>query len=311
MPLKVCVPNRRKGDLIDPMNPVPGFPFSMMDDVEYCADLKKADVIFPDFGSNPFTGEVQAIMAALMREKWFEKYAHKIVFVSLCDFPYYSQTIEEGIKFVLSPLPGKERNKQCNVHAMPIHPCMNDYRVQMDAAYTSHCRVQPKGYRFGFAGQLTGGAQVRFFGGRKWILDLSEGKLKGCMFHRDQCGWAFANEWSAAHKKWMLDMAGCHYGFAPAGASNGPRGWWTMQVGTIPIFTDIELFPFEDEVDWSKLCIQIPHEEKASFDYMSLPIEGPEYDQMRSNVMVFWDEYCWMPKLAKRMGKKIEEHIGK
>ena len=309
--MKVCVPNRRKSKLIDPLNPVDGFPFSMMDDVEYCDDLKKADVIFPDFGGEPYTGEVQAISAAIMHEPWFDLYADKIVWVSLCDFPYFSQVEEKGLKFVLSPLPNKQRNIDCNVHAMPIHPCLNDYSIQMDIAYKNKCRSISKGSRFGFAGQLLGGAQERFFGGRKWILDLSEGRLHSHMFHRNQCGWAFSKSWGVEHRQWMMDMAGVNYGFCPAGASNGPRGYWTMQVGTIPIFTDIEMFPFEDEVDWDLLCIQIPHEKKATFDYMSLPIDGPVYDQMRSNVMAFWDEFCYMPKLAKRMGKKIEEHIGK
>lgn len=306
--MKVCVPNgTQKNEILK--DPVRGFPFSMLPDIEPCADMEAADVLFPDFGGAPYTGEVQVISAAIMREVWYKTYAKKIAWVSLCDFPYFSQVDTEGIKFVLSPLAGRERNKECHVHAMPCHPCQQDYRIQMDSAYTTHCRSLPKGHRFAFIGQLTGGAQTRFFGGRSWILQLSEGRLHEYMMHRDKCGSAWSNTWWGDHRQWMIDMAGARYGFCPAGASNGPRGWWTMQVGTVPIFTDVELFPFEAEVDWSKLCIQIPHDKKLTYDYMSLPIEGPEYDQMRSNCMAFWDEFCWMPKLAARMGEKIKEHV--
>lgn len=302
--MKVCVPTNRKNEILS--DPVAGFPFSWVKGIEPVTDKADADVIFPDFGPKPFTGEVEELSRALEREHWFEPYADKIVWLSICDYPYFSQRFEEGLKLLLSPLQGYRRNRECNVHPLPIHLCHNDYMIQMDRDYTELCRTSEKKHLVGFAGSVTSGASLSMFGGRKWMLQVKE-RLKDRMFLRDKAGWGFSNEWPHNHREWMQRMAECKYGFAPAGASNGPRGYWLMQVGTVPIFTDVEMLPFEDEVDWPSMSITIPHEELVDFDYDSLP-DGNDYIRLRRNAIAFWEHLCWMPNLAKKLMEMICEH---
>jgi hypothetical protein len=279
-----------------------------MKDVEPTTSMREADVIFPDFGPTPYTGEVGAMADAITREAWFKLYSKKIVWVTLCDFPVFSQKVEDGLKFVLSPLPDRQKNLEYHVHAMPIHPCQGDYIIQMDRDYTIECRQRQKKWDFAFIGNVTGGIPNRFFEGRRWLKELHEKNLNGRMYLRDNPGWAFNEHWEADHREWMQRIAEAKYGFAPAGASNGPRGYWTMQVGTVPVFTNIELLPFDTEINWSDAAVIVPKGEALSFKYEDLPVDA-EYTRLRMNAIKLWDEYCWMPNLAKRMGKIIREHV--
>lgn len=277
-----------------------GFPFSWWKDVELVGDLDSADVIFIDFGPTPFTQEVTTLSEAVFNEGWFKDLAHKVVWYSLADFPYFTWGCPSGLKFVLSPLPDREFNKRCNVHPVPLHLCPADFQIQMDRDYTVECRGLDKEYEFGFIGNVTGGIARHMFGGRVWLQELADGPLKGRMFLRNRPGWAFQATWPREHREWMQIMASCRYAFCPAGASTGPRPFWAMQVGCVPIFTDVEHLPFEDEVDWASMSITIPSEHKATFNYDTLPT-GDDYEQMRVNAMAFWDEYCWMPNLAEHL----------
>lgn len=279
--------------------PVRGFPFSLIDHV-VVDTAEEADYIYLWF-PHLSTHAVNAHAKGHMNTPCYQRFKDKYVTWALCDFPEYSLTFG-GTKFLLSPMAGTPKEQNC--HAMPVHPVIDDYRIAMDVGYTAHCRALEKRHEFCFLGQLDD-FPYKKYGGREWMKDVQKVVGKDHFFLRSRHKNAVSDQgWGEAHREWMLRVAEAKYGFCPIGggdATMDPRLYWTMQVGTIPIITDNEFLAFEDQVAWHNLAVFVPGDQKTTFDYMSLPMEGPEYEEKRKAVIDFWDAWAWYPNCARRL----------
>jgi hypothetical protein len=289
------------------LDPVVGFPFSWWDGVKYEPELSKADVIMPYFGERPYTKEIDVYASNIEATRSDDERA-KMVWYTLCDFPSFATRIKPGLKFVLSPGPDRKLNDECNVYPVPIHCCPGDYTIQFDTEWTNIARNQRKTSNFAFIGNVTGSIPGKFFGGRTWLARLAKRLPKFLL--TDAAGSAFLPNWSGQHRAWMLAIGSARYGFAPAGPSNGPRGYWTMQCGTVPIFSDVKQLPFEDKIDWKKIAVFVDQANRETFDYASLPMDGPEYDAKRQGCIEAWDKYCRMDACAREMARIMCRYFG-
>ena len=280
-------------------NPVKGFPFSLLDDCEVTEDPEEADWIYLYFQKET-THAVNAIARANIGTKLYKDHKDKFVTWSLCDFPEYTLTFA-GIKFALSPMAGTP--PYAFTFALPLHPTEADYSIAIDHAYTQECRDREKINNFCFLGRMHPFPYKRY-GGRAWMEDVQKRVEK--FFIRSKHSNGLLKEWAGLHREWMQRVGESKYGFCPVGggdATMDPRLYWTMQVGAIPIISDAEFLPFDGIVDWKELAVFIPHDERETFDYMSLPMEGPEYERKRDAVIRFWDEYCFYPNCAMKLAE--------
>jgi hypothetical protein len=276
-------------------DPVRGFPVSWWDGARMVGNYAEADIVFHDLGDKPYTSEVRALTDAVAgvfpdTGNW--------LWYTYCDFPEFA-TKMGGIKFVLSPGPSRKENESHNVHPVPVHCCTNDFLLQLDVDNTRAVRSISKSLNFAFIGNVSGLIPSQFFGGRQWLTRMSHRLPR--MVLRNGHGSAMSDAWPAAHREWMRIVASARYGFCPAGPSNGPRGWWTMQCGTVPIFSDVVHLPFEDAIDWRKIAVFVDMSNRETFDYTSLPMDGPAYEEKRQGCIDAWERYCRMDSCAREM----------
>lgn len=287
-------------------DPVKGFPFHFLTH-EVVTDPGLADFIYLWF-PNPTTDGVNSFAEGRMHSKVYAAHRDKYVTWALCDFPRYS-LLYGGHKFLLSPMSNSPPDMNC--HPMPLHPCEPAYQIAIDTAYTEACRNLPKKYDFCFLGQLDD-FPYRKYGGRQWMREVQERLGEDRFFVRSKhLNAVRSKDWLHNHREWMLRVGESRYGFCPIGggdATMDPRLYWTMQVGAIPIIlTDWEYLAFSEVVDWEKLAVFVPAEERLTFDYASLPMEGPEYEEKRRAVMQFWNDYCYYPNCAKALYEQYLE----
>ena len=103
-----------------------------------------------------------------------------------------------------------------------------------------------------------------------------------------------------AVKRFLLEVAKAKFCFAPRGVGTSSyRLYQSMMVGTVPIVSGMQDYPFRDEVDWRSFCVI---DDKHDADYVSL-LKG--YEVMREAAIRFWDEYVFIPKSYARLTDKV------
>lgn len=90
--------------------------------------------------------------------------------------------------------------------------------------------------------------------------------------------------------------------FAPRGVgSSSFRAYQAMMVGSIPIITDMNDYPFQDRVDWDQISIRGNLNELNILIEKALNISDNQYKNMQKKAIDFWDNYCKHDMLYKKI----------
>lgn len=111
-------------------------------------------------------------------------------------------------------------------------------------------------------------------------------------------------------KKKLVDflyrISTSRFTFAPRGiGSSSFRAYQAMMVGSIPIITGMNDYPFKNEVDWDSICIRGDLIDLPSLVQKAMSMSKEEYDTMRNNAVSFWDEYCKHDSLYNKLKELV------
>ncbi len=266
-------------------DPVLGFPFSMMTDIELCDDPSKADRIFAPLPILHGWGAAWKVMGSSSFAIWGAKY----VFFSCADNPKWAYDSESGLKLLASPLHPPAVDVACNVVRVPLWLGQVAWDVQQDRAFIEELRNVPKTQDFLFVGDM------RKLGDRdrSWLSDIHQMGFK--LEHRDPCIWTPG--FSEKMRSFLREVARAKYCFAPRGVgSSSARLYEAMLVGSVPIVDNSLDMPLLNGVHSFEGVVHAP--EKASYPYYTLPLAGKAYRQKREAAMHYWDRYCYLPNCA-------------
>lgn len=115
---------------------------------------------------------------------------------------------------------------------------------------------------------------------REKMMDTFKGNENMLFFHSG--GWtASVNE--NLQKRFINITVNSKFALAPRGYGRGSfRFYECFQLGTIPIYLwdDIEWLPFQDKIDYTKLCISIPITRIEELESILLSITKEQYHEM-------------------------------
>jgi hypothetical protein len=111
-------------------------------------------------------------------------------------------------------------------------------------------------------------------------------------------------------KKKLVDflyrISTSRFTFAPRGVgSSSFRAYQAMMVGSIPIITEMNDYPFKNEVDWDSICIRGDLRDLVSLVQKAISMSKEEYDVMRNGAMSFWDKYCKHDNLFNKLKELV------
>ena len=152
-------------------------------------------------------------------------------------------------------------------------------------------------YEFNFMGQ-TG------YVGREVFKDL---KLDGYLFQETSAIWNLKpNAKKEMLKDFLRAVARSTFTFAPRGiGSSSFRAYQAMMVGSIPIITGMNDYPFKNEVDWDTICIRGDLDELPSLISKAQNMSLEDRKIMRGKAILFWDNYCRHDNLYKKLESMV------
>jgi len=106
--------------------------------------------------------------------------------------------------------------------------------------------------------------------------------------------------------KFLYEIASSIFTFAPRGiGSSSFRAYQAMMVGSIPIITGMNDYPFKDEVNWDEICIRGDLKDINTLIEKALNMTWEERKTMRGRMMLFWDNYCKHDSLYNKLKEKV------
>lgn len=200
--------------------------------------------------------------------------------------------------FVAQPLP-HDSNRY---GVIPVPLMMTDEWEMIDQEpelipFLRHISGANQDYEFNFMGQ-TG------YVGREVFRDL---KLDGYLFQETSAIW---NLQPSAKKEVLKDflraIARSTFTFAPRGiGSSSFRAYQAMMVGSIPIITGMNDYPFKNEVDWDTICIRGDLNDLPALINKATRMSLEDRKIMRGKAMLFWDNYCRHDSLYKKLESMV------
>ena len=78
-----------------------------------------------------------------------------------------------------------------------------------------------------------------------------------------------------------------------------------MMVGSIPIITGMNDYPFKNEVDWDTICIRGDLNDLPALINKATHMSLEDRKIMRGKAMLFWDNYCRHDSLYKKLESMV------
>lgn len=96
----------------------------------------------------------------------------------------------------------------------------------------------------------------------------------------------------------------CRFTFAPRGiGSSSFRAYQAMMVGSVPIITGMNHYPFDDEVDWDSFSLRGELSDIRELAEKAANMSELDWTIMSENAKNFWDEYCRHDSLYNKLEK--------
>jgi hypothetical protein len=202
------------------------------------------------------------------------------------------QTLD--ISFVAQPIYKKDVNKKFNVVPVPLMMTDEWNIINEMPQIINELRDIEKEYDYLFIGQC-------HYMGREIFRNLN---VQNYYFRENSRGIFHLNAEDKKVEliKFLKEIAKSKFIFCPRGiGSSSFRLYQTMMVGSVPIETGMNDYPFDNEIDWNTFCIRGDLKNIYSLIEQSRQID---FDKYRKNGMDFWDNFCRHDELKKRLEER-------
>jgi len=202
------------------------------------------------------------------------------------------------MSFVAQPA-DEELNKKHNVIPVPLM-MTDEYEIlQKNPDLIEKLRNTEKTFDYNFVGQC-------HYVGREVFRDLD---LESYDFEENPKG-VYGLPKDQKHVSlisFLYRIAKCKFVFCPRGVgSSSFRLYQSLMVGSIPIVTGMNDYPFKDEVDWDSFCIRGKLSDLPALIEKSRSVD---VEKMRENGMKFWDEYCEYENLYSKLHEIYKDSL--
>jgi len=198
------------------------------------------------------------------------------------------------LSFVAQPLYKKEINNKFNVIPVPLMMTDEWDIINEMPEIVKELRSIEKEYDYLFIGQC-------HYMGREIFRNLN---VQNYYFRENSKGIFHMNSEQKRIEliKFLKEIAKSKFVFCPRGVgSSSFRLYQTMMVGSVPIETGMNDYPFDSEVDWETFCISGNLRDIRLLIQKSKQINFENY---RENGMQFWDKFCRHDELKKRLEER-------
>lgn len=206
---------------------------------------------------------------------------------------YYSK----DISFVAQPLAGAETNKKHRVITVPLMMTDEWQIIKDNPKLIKSLRNTKKEYDFNFVGQCN-------YMGRDVFRVLN---LENYDFEETPAIYSLSKAEKADKlMSFLYRISKSRFVFAPRGiGSSSFRAYQAMMVGSIPIITGMNDYPFKNNVDWDEISIRGELGELNFLIKKALNISYNKYEAMQEQAIYFWDNYCKHDILYKKLKELV------
>ena len=193
--------------------------------------------------------------------------------------------------FVAQPILDAESNKKSNVVTIPLMMTDEWDIIQKYPTLVTELRKTEKVYDYMFIGQC-------HYMGREVFRHLN---LENYYFVENAQGVFHLSKEDKQQEiiKFLRKIAQSKFVFAPRGmGSSSFRLYQSFMVGSVPIVTGMNDYPFSEETDWNTMCLRGELHELPSLIKQSKSLD---YQKYCDNGKKFWDYYCRHDKLHERL----------
>lgn len=165
--------------------------------------------------------------------------------------------------------------------------------ISQDQCLLDDLRLSVKEYEFNFVGQC-------HYQNRSIFSDLN---LQNYDYQCTQPVWSKSHqEKRASLISFLQRISKSKFVFCPRGiGSSSFRTYQSMSVGSVPIITGMNHYPFEDQVDWDAFSIRGDISNINQLIEKASRINKNEYENMRQAAINFWEQYCMHNSLYERL----------
>jgi len=212
--------------------------------------------------------------------------------------------VYHGLCFVAQPLYGPEINKAKKIITVPLMMTDEWDIITNNSDEMLKWRGRDKTFDFNFIGQ-TG------YAGRHVFKSLvSTMPTQQYLFKETRPIYDLEPEEKKQELLHFLDvLSHCRFTFAPRGVgSSSFRAYQAMMVGSVPIITGMNDYPFDDEVDWDTFCLRGDLDELPELIEKAKWMDDLEWIQMSEAAKEFWDNYCRHDSLYTKLKEIAMRH---
>jgi len=206
------------------------------------------------------------------------------------DYPIKAYETNE-VSFVAQPLGPASLNRKHKVVPVPLMMTDEWELIKEDHGLVDRLRAIPKKHDYIFIGQC-------HYMGREVFKTL---QLPNYVFEENPKG-IFqlpSDEKKVELVKFLEKIAEAKFIFAPRGmGSSSFRLYQALMVGSVPIVTSMQDYPFADKVDWDSFSIRGNLPDLNKLIDKSQRIDFDEYSKKGKE---FWDKYCRHDRLYEEL----------
>ena len=203
----------------------------------------------------------------------------------------------EEISFVAQPMAIKEINKKHNIVTVPLMMTDEWAIINNNENLIPNLRSSIKDYTFNFVGQCN-------YMDREVFRSLN---LENYDFEETSPIYSLSPKEKADKLiKFLYRISKSRFVFAPRGVgSSSFRAYQSMMVGSIPIITGMNDYPFSKYVNWDQISIRGDLSELNLLIEKALNMPYNHYKIMQKRAISFWDNYCKHDMLHKKLEEMI------
>lgn len=241
-------------------------------------------------------GDCRDAYKTLKQQPDFKRFEKKYCIYVNDDFPDYLYDDTKCIKWVSQPSRKHEENKKHNITVIPL--IMSDH-FHVDSSFIEECRELEKEYEFGFIGNasVSGRSILSTIDTDSYFFENTSSLHLYSIKNRE--------EKIANIKHYLKKIAKCKFVFCPRGSgSSSFRLYETMMVGSIPIITGMNDFPFKDSSSWNEFSI-VTDLDARGLKKAAQQSRNTDYTTMRKNSINFWENKCKMIELYTQLASQM------
>jgi len=211
----------------------------------------------------------------------------------------YSAYSNNDLAFVAQPMGSPQNNEDRNVTPVPLI-MTDEWNIIRDSPdIIDSLRNTEKKHDFMFIGQCG-------YAGREVFRTLN---LDNYRFEETEPVYGLQGEEKTKTLiKFLEATAESRFVFAPRGiGSSSFRAYQSLMVGSVPIITGMNDYPFKDVIDWDTFCLSGSLEDLPKLIKQASTID---YDSFVEVGKQFWDDYCHPERLHSKLSAiAIEDHF--